>query len=69
MRIYPIVIDFIRAPKKDDVLPLSKPIVGVSGKVHKELLIPAGTVLTISPVGYNLYVHPLDPRTCRNRRG
>ena len=68
MRIYPVVIDVIRVPKKDDMLPLSKPIVGVSGKVYKELLIPAGTPITISPVGYNLYVQPLDPHTCRNRR-
>lgn len=59
MRIYPVVIEVIRAPGTDDVLPLSKPIVGVSGKVHKELLVPAWTIVSISMVGYNLCVYPL----------
>ena len=44
--------------KKDDVLPLSKPVVGVSGKVYKELLVPAGTTIMISQMGYNVYVCP-----------
>jgi len=54
LRVYPIAIELIRAPKKDDVLPLSKPIVGVSGKVYKELPIPAGTRVMISTVAYNV---------------
>lgn len=45
-------------PKEDDVLPLSKPVIGVSGKVYKELPVPAGTTITISPIGYNMYVCP-----------
>jgi hypothetical protein len=53
-------MELTRTPKKDDVLPLSKPIVGVSGKVHKQLLVPAGTIVTVSLLAYNLYVHPLD---------
>lgn len=61
LRVYPIVTDLTRAPQKDDILPLSKPIVGVSGKVYKDLLVPAGTTVTISTVGYNLYVRPLYP--------
>ena len=76
MRAYPVAMEVLRAPKKDDVLPLSKPIFGVSGKVYKELPIPAGTAITISTVGYNLCVHSLDlcPRRsykvapfCRNK--
>ena len=57
-----------RVPKKDDVLPLSKPILGVSGKVYKELSIPAGTFVSMSAAGYNLCVHPLDlfPRVLRS---
>ena len=56
MRLYPIVTEIIRTPKKDDILPLSKPIVGLSGKVYNDLLVPAGTIVTVSAVGYNLYV-------------
>ena len=60
MRVYPSASELLRTPQKDVVLPLSKPIVGVSGKVHEELHIPAGTVIAISPLGYNLYVRPLE---------
>ena len=61
LRFYPALIETQRMPNKDDVLPLSKPIVGISGKVYKELAIPAGTFISISTLGYNLYVHPLGP--------
>jgi len=54
LRVYPIVIEIPRAPEVDDVLPLSKPIVGLSGKVYKELPVPAGTIVMISTFGYNL---------------
>ena len=46
----------MRVPKKDDVIPLSKPFVGNSGKVYKELLVPKGTQIFISTTGYNMYV-------------
>lgn len=57
-------------------MPLSKPIVGVSGRVYHELPVPAGTIVTISTVGYNLCVHPFSVRitgletgftSCRNK--
>ena len=54
-----MAVEIQRTPKKDDLLPLSKPVVGLSGKVYKDLPVPAGTVVTISTVGYNLYVLPL----------
>ena len=54
------MIEISRAPEVDDVLPLSKPIVGLSGKVYNELPVPAGTIVTISTSGYNLYVLPLS---------
>jgi len=54
LRVYPVAIEIPRAPNQDDVLPLSKPVVGVSGKVYKELHISAGTPLFISTIGYNL---------------
>ena len=50
------MIEIQREPKKDDILPLSEPIVGVSGKVYKELHVPAGTPTFISTTGYNLCV-------------
>ena len=39
---------------QDDVLPLTKPIVGTSGKVYTELPIPKGTIVTVSMSGYHL---------------
>lgn len=59
LRLYSVANELARTAAKDDVLPLSKPIVGLSGKVYKDLLVPAGTIVTISTVGYNLYVVPL----------
>ena len=49
----------LRTAKKDNTLPLSKPIVGISGKVYHELPIPAGTIMYISRAGYNLCVRSL----------
>ena len=43
-------------PVEDDILPLTKPIVGTSGRVYTELPIPKGTALTLSLAGYNLYI-------------
>ena len=55
----------MRTPIQDDILPLTKPIVGTSGKVYTELPIPKGTVIAISMFGYNLYVSSLSPSTER----
>jgi len=60
LRLHPIAIDVIRAPTRDDLMPLSKPIIGASGKVYNELPIPAGTPIFISPLGYNMYVTTYD---------
>jgi hypothetical protein len=43
-----------RVPKEDFFVPLAAPIVGISGRVYKELPIPAGTFINISILGYNL---------------
>ena len=43
---------------QDDALPLTKPIVGTSGRVYTELPVPKGTNVTISVTGYNLYFFP-----------
>jgi len=54
LRLHPVGIEIIRAATKDDILPLTKPVMGISGNVHKELPVPAGTYVSISTVGYNL---------------
>ena len=56
MRIHPIAPEVSRQPMQDDVLPLTKPVVGTSGRVYTELPIPKGTIVVVSMSGYNLYV-------------
>ena len=56
LRIHPAVLEMARVPIQDDVLPLTKPIVGTSGRVYTELPVPKGTNVTISVAGYNLYL-------------
>jgi hypothetical protein len=60
---HPIVNELQRVPKEDTVLPLSTPIVGISGKVYEELPVPAGTIMNLSLVGYNLYACLILVRT------
>ena len=47
-------MEIARLPIEDDVLPLTNPVVGTSGKVYTELPIPKGTPVTISAFGYNM---------------
>jgi len=54
LRLHPTAISVPRVATKDDVLPLTKPVVGVSGKVYREIPVPAGTLVFISMVGCNL---------------
>ena len=54
LRVHPPAVDIRRVSEKDDVVPLATPVVGVSGKVYNELLIPAGTIANISTIGHNL---------------
>ena len=56
MRIHPIIVEVMREPIEDDLLPLSKPIVGTSGRVYTDLPVPKGTMVTLSAFGYNMYV-------------
>ena len=66
LRIHPASVEIHRVATKDDVLPLTKPVVGVSGKVYRELSVPAGTLIFTSTFGYNLYVRPLILHPRRN---
>jgi hypothetical protein len=54
LRCHAAAIEMERAPREDDVLPLTRPIVGRSGKVYESLLIPKGTIVNVSSWGYNL---------------
>ena len=65
---HPAVAELPRIATKDNMLPLAKPIVGVSGKVYNEIPVPAGTVAAFSIIGYNMYVHPLGRDPCESRR-
>ena len=42
-----------REAGKDDVLPLSKPVVAKTGEVLSELPVPKGTTVTVSIAVYN----------------
>jgi cytochrome P450 len=53
LRMYPIVLEVIRAANQNDILPLSDPITLDTGKVLYELPIPKGTVIFTSIYGYN----------------
>ncbi|KAK0492742.1 hypothetical protein EDD18DRAFT_1079270, partial [Armillaria luteobubalina] len=50
---HPVSYNSPRITSRDDVLPLSKPIVTRSGKVLHELPIPEGTCIIISIAGCN----------------
>jgi len=54
LRVHSPVVEIFRTASRDDIIPLSKPIVGVSGKVYNELAISNGTPVAISPFGHNL---------------
>lgn len=63
LRIHPVIIDVARVASDDDIMPLSTPIVGASGKVYNKLAIPRGTVVVVSPFGHNLWVIPGSNRS------
>ena len=56
LRYHPAVPHNYRQAMKDDVLPLSKPIRTLSGKIINEIPIPKGTRLTLSVAAYNRHV-------------
>ena len=56
LRIHPVAVEITRAPIDDDILPLTKPFVGASGRVYTELPIPKETRIDISTTGYHLYI-------------
>ena len=61
------MVETLRVATKDNILPLAKPIVGVSGKVYNEIPVPARTTTYISLIGYNMYVRSLEADTSEDR--
>ncbi|KAJ7691720.1 cytochrome P450 [Mycena rosella] len=53
LRFHPVVYSSVREAARDEVLPLSTPIVTKSGKTITELPIPKDMILVISNAGYN----------------
>ena len=47
-----------RVAAKDDVVPLSEPIIGVDGTAIHEIPIQAGQAIIVSVCGYNRSVSP-----------
>ncbi|KAG6865472.1 hypothetical protein C0991_002299 [Blastosporella zonata] len=56
LRYHPVVINTFRQATRDDILPLSKPIMTTTGEVITELPIPKGLHLITSITGYNRLV-------------
>lgn len=56
LRFHPVSYNHYREPAKDTVLPLSKPITTLTGKVINEIIVPKGTKMVTSVNGYHRYV-------------
>ena len=59
LRLHPPLPTAFRMTGKDDVIPLSKPITTISGKVIHEVAVPAGTRIFTSIPAYNRYKRSL----------
>ncbi|KAI0794698.1 cytochrome P450 [Fomes fomentarius] len=53
LRFHPIAYHLWRIAAKDDIIPLSEPVIGKDGNVLNEIPIAAGQAVTISIAGYN----------------
>jgi len=54
LRRHAAAIELQRIAWKDDILPLTRPMVGLSGKVYPHLPVPKGAIAYVSCWGYNL---------------
>jgi cytochrome P450 len=54
LRFHSPVPEFTRQASEDNVLPLSTPIIGSSGRTYRELNISKGTIVHVSMTGYNM---------------
>ncbi len=53
LRFHPVVYHMWRVAAKDDVIPLSDPVLGIDGTVINEISISAGQAVIISICGYH----------------
>ena len=56
----PIAAGLFRQASRDDVIPLSSPIMTKSGQLISEIPISKGQNIVISVGGYNRYGHPYE---------
>ncbi|KAJ3752232.1 cytochrome P450 [Lentinula raphanica] len=66
LRCYPVAIHLFRTANEDDVIPLSKPIIGTTGRTIMEIPVPRGTNIVVSPSAYNrlsVQTLPQSPRS------
>jgi len=54
LRRHASAIELQRITWQDDVLPLTRPVIGRSGKTYHRLPVPKGTIVHVSMWGYNL---------------
>jgi hypothetical protein len=54
LRVHSPSVDVPRVVWNDDVIPLSKPVIGISGKVYNSLPVTGGTSIVASIYGRNL---------------
>jgi hypothetical protein len=59
MRYHPALYQNYRQAARDDVIPLSKPIVGRNGEIMNELPVAKGTKIILSIAAYNRYETPV----------
>ena len=60
LRLNPIAAGLFRQASRDDVIPLSSPIMTKSGQLISEIPISKGQNIAISVGGYNRYGHPYE---------
>ncbi|KAH9928018.1 cytochrome P450 [Epithele typhae] len=53
LRFHPLVFHLFRVADRDDVLPLSHPVIGKNGEVMSEIPVTAGQPILLSICGYN----------------
>ncbi|KAJ7754569.1 cytochrome P450 [Mycena metata] len=61
LRFHPVAYNSLREAARDEILPLSKPIVTKSGKTITEIPIPKHQILVISNAGYNRNIDVFGP--------
>nr|F1SYI1.1 RecName: Full=Cytochrome P450 monooxygenase 219; Flags: Precursor [Postia placenta Mad-698-R]BAK09525.1 cytochrome P450 [Postia placenta] len=54
LRVHPPATLLVRVPRKDSILPLSEPVIGLDGTIIKDVPVPEGTEIVIGVFGSNV---------------